>query len=448
MIEVIKFNSDTKEKIIDRLISRTDHFYEQFSKPLEGNREIFGKPLTPLESVRQILGEIQKDGDIAVCKYSEIFDKVIPDPYLVGSAEIKNSYQLVNEEVVEALKVSIENVSAYQKRMLPNDISLEKNGNATTGAYYHPIERVGIYIPGGTAPLCSSVIMNALPAIIAGVPEVVVFTPPQRDGTVDPGVLVACDLIGIKEIYRVGGIPAIGMMAYGTSTFKKVCKIAGPGNSFVALAKKEVVGYVDIDLFAGPSEILILADETANKEFVAADMIAQAEHDKVASSILITTSIELAESLNEELDKQLEDLPRKEIASYSLKNYGFVIVVDNISDGITLSNLVAPEHLELCVDNPNQYLNDIKNTGAIFLGNYSPEAAGDYLAGPSHTLPTSGTGKFYSGVSADTFIRRTSIIHYDQIDFEKDSPLIASIAKIEQLEGHARSALIRLGKTI
>jgi histidinol dehydrogenase len=288
--------------------------------------------------------------------------------------------------------------------------------------------------------------MNALPAIVAGVPEVVLFTPPRKDGSVDEGILTACEMIGIKDVYCIGGVMAIGMMAFGTESFKKVDKIAGPGNSFVALAKKEVVGRVDIDLFAGPSEILIIADESGHPDFIAADMLAQAEHDTVASSILITTSRSLAVKVNTEIVKQLESLPRNKIAAQSIKNFGIIVVVENLIDAIALSNMVAPEHLELCVVNPEKLINKIKNTGAIFLGHYSPEAAGDYLAGPSHTLPTSGTGRFYGGVSAATFIRRTSVIEYRKEDFVKEASSIISIARLEQLEGHARSALIRLGE--
>lgn len=444
MIKILEYNNNNEKIIIEKLQSRTEQFYRQFSLPLASNKKIFGHPLSAIESVRTILGEIEKLGDAAVLKYSEIFDSVKLESLEVKKEDIKNAYKKIPPDVIDALKISIENVSAFQRRMMLADVKMQKSGNAVTGAFYHPIERVGIYVPGGTAPLCSSVIMNALPAIVAGVPDIVLFTPPQKDGSVDAGILAVCDMIGIKNVYRVGGVMAIGMMAYGTSTFKKVDKIAGPGNSFVALAKKEVVGRVDIDLFAGPSEVLIIADKSAYANFIAADMLAQAEHDSVASAILITDNKQLAENVNQELTKQLENLPRKAIASESIKNFGLIVVVNNLLEAINLSNLVAPEHLELCVNNPDKFLNKIKNTGAVFMGNYSPEAAGDYLAGPSHTLPTSGTGKFYSGVSAATFIRRTSVIEYRKEDFSKDALAIAAIAKLEQLEGHARSALIRL----
>lgn len=447
MIEILKYNSNTEQIIVNKLQSRTEQFYRQFSIPLPNNQKIFGSPLSAQESVRKILEDIAKQGDEAIFKYSEIFDGVRPDPIQVRVDDIRNAHKNISDEVLSAIKISIANVSAYQLRMLPENVKLQRNGNAFTGAFYQPIERVGIYVPGGTAPLCSSVIMNALPAIVAGVPEIVLFTPPKKDGSVDAGILATCDMIGIKNVFRVGGVMAIGMMAYGTKTFKKVDKIAGPGNSFVALAKKEVVGRVDIDLFAGPSEILIIADESAKAPFIAADMLAQAEHDKVASSILITTSLSMAEKVNHELKIQLEQLPRKEIASDSIKNHGMIIVVNDVSEAISLSNLVAPEHLELCIMQPERHLPQIKNTGAVFLGNYSPEAAGDYLAGPSHTLPTSGTGRFYGGVSAATFIRRTSVIEYRKDDFIKDASAIAAIARLEQLEGHARSALIRKGDT-
>lgn len=446
MIEILNYNMQSKNLISAKLQSRTEQFYRQFSMPLAANKKVFGEPLSAIESVRIILNDIEKNGDEAVLKYSQIFDGVAPDPFLVKRDEIINAHKKLSAEVIDALKISIANVSAYQKRMIPPDVKMQKLGNALTGAFYQPIERVGIYVPGGTAPLCSSVVMNALPAIVAGVPEIVLFTPPRKDGSVDPGILTACEMIGVKNVYRIGGVMAIGMMAFGTKSFQKVDKIAGPGNSFVALAKKEVVGRVDIDLFAGPSEVLIIADESAYPQFIAADMLAQAEHDTVASSILITNSKSLADKVNLELKKQLAELPRNNIASESIKNFGIIVVVEDLVEAIELSNLVAPEHLELCVNNPDKFLGKIKNTGAIFIGHYSPEAAGDYLAGPSHTLPTSGTGRFYGGVSAATFIRRTSVIEYKKEDFKNDVSAIAAIARLEQLEGHARSALIRLGE--
>jgi histidinol dehydrogenase len=444
MIKILEYNKDNEKSIIEKFQSRTNQFYQQFSNPVPANEKIFGKSLSSVESVRKILEDVEKNGDVSVVKYSKIFDGVDPTPFKVENNLIRNAHQKLSTEIIDALNIAINNVTAYQKRMIPQDLKMMKVGNSKTGAIYQPIERVGIYIPGGTAALCSSVIMNALPAIVAGVPEVVVFTPPKKDGSVDDGILVACEMVGVNEIYRVGGVMAIGMMAYGTSSFKKVDKIAGPGNSFVALAKKEVVGRVDIDLFAGPSEILIIADKSGQANFIAADMLAQAEHDILASAILITTSKTLANEVNVELKKQLDLLPRKKIASESIINFGTIVVVDNIDDAISLSNFVAPEHLELCVSHPESLLNKIKNAGAVFMGHYTPEAAGDYISGPSHTLPTSGTGRFYNGVSAATFIRRTSIIEYSQADFQKEALSIATLAKLEQLEGHARSALIRM----
>ena len=255
MIEILEYNKNTERTIVKKLQTRTEQFYQQFSIPLASNEKIFGKPLSAVESVRVILSEIEKNGEEAILKYSQIFDGVKPKPLNIDRDKIRNAYKKISPEVIEALKVSIENVSTYQKRMIPADLKMMKTGNSKTGAFFQPIERVGIYVPGGTAPLCSSVIMNALPAIVAGVPEVVLFTPPRKDGSVDEGILTACEMIGIKDVYCIGGVMAIGMMAFGTESFKKVDKIAGPGNSFVALAKKEVVGRVDIDLFAGPSEI-------------------------------------------------------------------------------------------------------------------------------------------------------------------------------------------------
>jgi len=368
MIKVLEYNIENEKVINQKFKSRNDQFYQQFSKPVPANEKIFGQALSSVESVRKILEDVENNGDEAVVKYSKIFDGIDPTPFKIEKKLIENASRKIGSDIIDALRKSIQNVSEYQKRTIPQDLKMIKNGNSNSGAIYQPIDRVGIYIPGGTAALCSSVIMNALPAIVAGVPEVVVFTPPKKDGSIDDGILVACEMIGVKDVYRIGGVMAIGMMAYGTSSFKKVDKIAGPGNSFVALAKKEVVGRVDIDLFAGPSEVLIIADESGKPHFIAADMLAQAEHDCMASAILITTSAKLANDVNIELKKQLDVLPRKKIATESILNFGTIVVVDNLNTAVSLSNSVAPEHLELCVSNPHILIKKIKNAGAIFIG--------------------------------------------------------------------------------
>ncbi len=393
--------------------------------------------------VRDIIDDVRKNGDNALFRYCEKFDKAKLTALKVSDDEIKEALREIDDEFLSILEEAKENIEAFhrlQKRS--NFIKNDKDG-VILGQKIMPVEKAGLYVPGGTASYPSSVLMNAVPAQIAGVKKIVMVTPPSKSGKIAPQILAAAHVAGVHEIYKVGGAQAIAALAYGTETIPKVDKIVGPGNIFVATAKKAVFGTVSIDMVAGPSEILVIADETCNPKYVAADMLSQAEHDKMASSILITNSSSLAKEVQAELEVQIPLLPRAEICRASIDNNGKIIVVNDIKDAIDTANAIAPEHLEICVREPFMYLNDIKNAGSIFLGKNVPEALGDYFAGPNHTLPTMGTARFSSPLGVDDFIKKSSFIYYTEDALKKDKDKIVSFAKREGLDAHAKSISIR-----
>lgn len=405
------------------------------------NRE---EDLDVINDVRLILEEVKKDKDKALIKFNKLFDKVDITNLKVSKEEISEAFNLVEEAFIEAIKGSIKNVKKYHEKQVKNGYSIiEKNG-VFMGQLVTPLQRVGVYVPGGTASYPSSVIMNVIPAKIAGVSEIVMVTPPKKDGSINPYILVAASLAGVSEIYKVGGAQSIGALAYGTETIKNVDKIVGPGNIYVAMAKKLVFGTVDIDMVAGPSEILVIADENSNSKYIAADLMSQAEHDKMAASILLTTSEKLYNEVLEEINIQIKDLERKDIIEESLKNYGMAVICEDINKCIELSNKIAPEHLELMIENPLEYLGSVKNAGSIFLGYYSPEPLGDYYAGPNHVLPTNGTARFSSPLSVDSFIKKSSYLYYSKEELQKVSKNIMILAEKEGLTAHRNSVKVRV----
>ncbi len=413
----------------------------------EGNKKLFGADLTAAEVVDRIVSDVRRDGDAAVMKYTKLIDRAdfTPDEFLVSEAEFEAAEKAADPAVVESLRKAIANVRRYHEEQKPNSWITNRDKGAMLGQSVIPLDRVGLYVPGGTAAYPSSVVMNAVPASVAGVGEIIMMCPP-RDGKINPYVLVAARMIGVKKIYKIGGAQAIAAMAFGTETIPRVDKITGPGNIFVTLAKKAVYGHVDIDMLAGPSEILIVADETADPVYTAADMLSQAEHDPLASSIVITNSAELAEKVKAEAEKQLETLPRKAIAGASLDRNGLIVVADDIMQAIDFANVSAPEHLELLTKSPFSLLPYVRHAGAVFLGAYSPEPLGDYFAGPDHILPTGGTARFYSVLNVETFMKRTSFISYTQAALSAVSDDIIRLAKTEGLDAHARAIEMRRGK--
>lgn len=405
------------------------------------NRE---EDLDVINDVKLILEEVKKDKDKALIKFNKLFDKVDITNLKVSKEEIDEAFKLVEEDFIEAIKGSIENVKKYHEKQVKNGYSIiEKNG-VFMGQLVTPLQRVGVYVPGGTASYPSSVVMNVIPAEIAGVSEIVMVTPPKNDGSINPYILVAASLAGVSEIYKVGGAQSIGALAYGTETIKNVDKIVGPGNIYVAMAKKLVFGTVDIDMVAGPSEILVIADENSNSKYIAADLMSQAEHDKRSASILLTTSEKLYNEVLEEINIQIKDLERKDIIEESLKNYGMAVICEDINKCIELSNKIAPEHLELMIENPLEYLGSVKNAGSIFLGYYSPEPLGDYYAGPNHVLPTNGTARFSSPLSVDSFIKKSSYLYYSKEELQKVSKNIMILAEKEGLTAHRNSVKVRI----
>ena len=394
--------------------------------------------------VQNILAGVREKGDPALLGYTEKFDGVdLSDTGMkVIDAEIAEAYNEVSEDFLKAIRLAIKNITDYHRKQLQNSWFTSSDG-IMLGQKVTPIASVGIYVPGGTAAYPSSVLMNAIPAKVAGVKRIVMVTPPNRKGKLSAGVLVAAKELNIDEIYKVGGAQSIGALAYGTETIERVSKIVGPGNIYVATAKREVYGYVDIDMIAGPSEILVVADDSADAKYVAADLLSQAEHDELSSAIAITTSEELGKAIAEEVEKQIGTLERKDIIEKSLAIYGKVILVENLEEAIELANEIAPEHLELCARKPFDLLNKVENAGAIFLGNYSPEPLGDYLAGPNHVLPTSGTAKFYSPLSVDDFIKKSSIIYYNRESLQGIKNDIMVLAESEGLTAHKNSIKVR-----
>ncbi|WP_411682495.1 histidinol dehydrogenase [Clostridium thailandense] len=399
-----------------------------------------------INTVKEILEDIKENKDEALIKYINKFDSenVNKNNILVSKKEIEQAYEIVDKEFLDAIKLAAENIEFFHEKQKRNSWMVTKEKRVMLGQNIRALENVGIYVPGGTAAYPSSVLMNAIPAKVAGVENIVMVTPPSNDGSINPNILVAADIAGVKKIYKVGGAQAVGALAFGTESINKVDKIVGPGNIYVAMAKKSVYGYVDIDMIAGPSEILIIADESGNPEYIAADLMSQAEHDRLASSVLVTTSEELAEKVKKELAKQVETLSRKDIILDSLKNYGVIIVVNNLKEAINMSNEIAPEHLEVCIENPFLTLGEIKNAGSIFLGSYSPEPLGDYIAGPNHVLPTSGTARFFSPLSVDDFVKKSSFIYYSKEALFDVGNKIIKLADTEGLTAHANSIAVRM----
>ena len=396
------------------------------------------------ESVRQIVADVMMGGDAAVKKYTRKFDGVSVDGLAVSGAEIDEAFASVSPRFLEVVKKSAENIAEFHSKQKKSGFEINRDG-VTLGQKYTAVEKAGLYVPGGTASYPSTVLMNAVPAKIAGVGEIIMCTPPSKNGKVRAEILAAAKIAGVDRIYKCGGAQAIAAMAYGTESIPKVYKIVGPGNIFVALAKKLVFGTVSIDMIAGPSEILVVADGKADARHVAADMLSQAEHDKLASAVLVTDSAVLAKAVAAEIDRQLETLPRREIASASIENNGKIIVTDSIERAVEVANAIAPEHLEMCVENPRAWLDKIKNAGSVFLGGYTPEALGDYYAGPNHTLPTGGSAKFSSPLSVDDFVKKTQYIMYSAEALEKAAADVEYFAESEGLDGHARSVKIRAG---
>ena len=410
------------------------------------NSEIFAR-VTPTVDVAgivaDILYDVRKNGDKAVLAYCAKFDKAELDTLEVSKQEIAEAIDAVEPEFLEILKEAAANIRAFHSRQVRNSFVLADKPGVVLGQKVTPIEKVGVYVPGGTAAYPSTVLMDTIPAKIAGCPQIVMVTPPGKDGKINPAILAAASIAGVDKIFKVGGAQAIAALAYGTESIPKVDKIVGPGNAFVAEAKKQVFGMVSIDMIAGPSEILVIADGKSNPVHVAADLLSQAEHDKLASAVLVTDSEELAVTVRDELERQLPLLPREEIARASIDNNGKIIVAENLMQGIEIANEIAPEHLELVVDDPFSYLDAVKNAGSIFMGRSCPEALGDYFAGPNHTLPTSGTARFSSPLSVDDFVQKSQFSYYTAGALASVADKIAAFAEKEGLRAHGRSVMIR-----
>ncbi|QGH34663.1 histidinol dehydrogenase [Gracilibacillus salitolerans] len=397
-----------------------------------------------LQAASTIIADVQEDGDQAVRFFIEKFDGKAPARFLVSEEERKAAWDAVDDEVIRALQRAADNIRAFHQKQLNSSRMMQAEGNVISGQLYRPIDRVGIYVPGGTAVYPSSVLMNAIPAVLAGVKEVNMATPVKDGEELAPILAVAADIAGVTNIFRVGGVQAIAALAYGTESIPKVDKIVGPGNAYVAAAKKLVYGDVGIDMIAGPSEVAIIADESASPAYVAADLIAQAEHDTNARAFLITTSQSLVEAVNQELVKQCQVLPRKEIATTSLQEKGAGVVVETLTEAFDVANRIAPEHLEIQVKDPLSYLSKVRHAGSVFLGHYTPEALGDYFAGPNHVLPTSGTARFSSGLSVDDFVKKTTYLYYTEEALREAGDDVVRIANQEQLEGHGLAVRKRL----
>lgn len=428
-MRIVKLNEESKKNILEDLLKRSPNNYDQYA-----------------DSVNEILSNVKENGDKAIFDYTKKFDgaDINAENILVTKEEIQEAYDsLENKELVDIIRKSLNNIKVYHEKQKQYSWFDSKPDGSLLGQKVTPIARVGVYVPGGKAAYPSSVLMNVIPAKVAGVEEIVMVTPPGKDGKVNPNTLIAANEAGVDKIYKVGGAQAIGALAYGTESIKKVDKIVGPGNIFVALAKKAVFGFVSIDSIAGPSEILVLADETANPKYVAADLLSQAEHDELASAILVTTSEELANEVSKWVDKFVKELSRTEIMEKSLENYGYILVAETMDDAIDAANEIASEHLEILTKNPFDTMTRVKNAGAMFLGEYSSEPLGDYFAGPNHVLPTNGTAKFFSPLSVDDFIKKSSIISFSREALEPMSQDIQKFAKAEGLTAHANSIKVR-----
>ncbi len=427
-MRIVELNEQTKTNLLEDLLKRSPNQYTQYEN-----------------TVSEIIARVKAEKDAAIFDYTKQFDKVeiTAETIRVTEAEIEDAYTRVDPEVLAVIRKAIKNIEEYHMLQKRNSWFDTKGNGIILGQKVTPIASVGVYVPGGKAVYPSSVLMNILPAKVAGVERIIMTTPPGKDGRVNEGTLVAAKEAGVTEIYKVGGAQAIAALAFGTESIRKVDKIVGPGNIFVALAKKAVYGHVSIDSVAGPSEILVIADETANPRFVAADLLSQAEHDELASSILVTTSRTLAEQVNREIEGFLQVLSRKEILEKSIENYGYILVAESLQDAVDAANEIASEHLEIVTKNPFEVMTKIKNAGAIFLGEYSSEPLGDYFAGPNHILPTNGTAKFFSPLSVDDFVKKSSIISYSREALEAVHKDIELFAKAEGLTAHANSIAVR-----
>ena len=408
--------------------------------------EVFARtePTVNVEDiVTEIIANVRKKGDAALYEYCEKFDKAKLTCLQVSKEEIEEAVAAVEPKFLDILRKAAENIRAFHSRQVRNSFVINEANGVVVGQKIIPVDRAGLYVPGGTAAYPSTVLMDSIPAKIAGVKEVVMVTPPNKEGKVNPVILAAASIAGVDRIFKVGGAQAVAALAYGTGSIPKVDKIVGPGNAFVAEAKKQVFGQVSIDMIAGPSEILIVADGASNPRHLAADLLSQAEHDKLASAVLVTDSMDLALGVQAELEVQIPQLERCEIARASIDNNGKIIVAEDLMQAIEIANEIAPEHLELCVDNPFDYLDTIRHAGSIFMGRNCPEALGDYFAGPNHTLPTSGTAKFSSPLGVDDFIKKTQFTYYTRSALEQVAEDVAYFARQEGLTAHARSAVIR-----
>lgn len=431
MIDVIKYTKGDESKLLEKMINRS-----QLEKADIQN------------IVDDIITNIRKNGDKALFEYTKKFDKfdVNKDNIKVTREEIEEAYNKVDADLIKVIKKSAERIKTFHEKQKINSwLEPNKNGEML-GQLIRPLETVGVYVPGGKAAYPSSVLMNIVPAYVAGVSNIVMTTPPNKEGKINPTTIVAADIAGATAIYKAGGAQAVASLAFGTESIPKADKIVGPGNIFVALAKRSVYGYVNIDSVAGPSEILVIADEKANPIYVAADLLSQAEHDEMASAILVTTSESLAKAVEAELREQTDKLERKEIIEKSLENYGAIIITENMEDAFYIANKIAPEHLEICVEDAMNKLTMVQNAGAVFLGNFSPEPLGDYMAGPNHVLPTSGTARFFSPLSIDDYIKKSSIINFSENALKELSDDIVAFANAEGLTAHANSIKKRFGK--
>ena len=427
-MRIVKLTKESKSNILENLLKRSPNSYGKFES-----------------AVADILANVKSRGDDALFEYTRNVDKadISPSNIVVTQEEIDEAYSLVDDKLLDVIRKALVNIRDYHEKQKQYSWFDSKPDGTILGQKVTALSRVGVYVPGGKAAYPSSVLMNVMPAKVAGVEQIVMCTPPDKEGKVYPTTLVAAKEAGVDVIYKVGGAQAIAAMAYGTASVPKVDKIVGPGNIYVALAKKAVFGYVSIDSVAGPSEIMVIADETANPRFVAADLLSQAEHDEMASAILVTTSEELAKKVSAQIDEFLKELSRSEIISKSLENYGYILVADSIDEAIEVANDIASEHLEIVTKDPFNVMTKIKNAGAIFLGEYSSEPLGDYFAGPNHVLPTNGTAKFFSPLSVDDFIKKSSIISYSREALELIHNDIETFAKAEHLTAHANSIHVR-----
>lgn len=427
-MRTVRLTKESTKDILENLLKRSPNNYGKFEA-----------------AVADILAYVKEKGDEALFSYTKEFDKVevTPETIRVTEAEIEEAYKAVDASLLEVIRKALVNIRSYHEKQRQNSWFTSTENGTMLGQKVTPLNRVGVYVPGGKAVYPSSVLMNIVPAKVAGVPHIVMTTPPGKDGKVNPSTLVAAKEAGADEIYKVGGAQAIGALAYGTASIPKVDKIVGPGNIFVALAKKAVYGHVSIDSIAGPSEILVLADETANAHYVAADLLSQAEHDEMASAILITTSTELAQNVEKEIEGYLKVLSRKEIIEKSLENFGYILIAEDMDEAIEAANEIASEHMEIVTKNAFEVMMKVRNAGAIFIGEYSSEPLGDYFAGPNHVLPTNGTAKFFSALSVDDFIKKSSIVYYSRSALQEIHKDIIQFASSEQLTAHANSIAVR-----